>query len=163
MRRIARGNGAHIIILIATPTKTEKTAISSSQSQQIAIVRKHGACFTRGEATRMTSAITREMIAPISPADSESTKNETFVVDGNVTGCDRCSYNGKVKSKCTGFDDESNNTPPGIRFSFAVCHPTLSQEADGFQLLVVSGSSKHFNDPELIRGVESRMREYTRV
>ena len=41
--------------------------------------------------------------------------------------------------------------------------PSLSQEADGFQLLVDSGSSKHFIDPELIRGVKSRMQEYTRI
>ena len=44
-----------------------------------------------------------------------------------------------------------------------MCHPPLSQEADGFQLLVDSGSSKHFIDPELIPGVESRMQEYTRI
>ena len=39
----------------------------------------------------------------------------------------------------------------------------LSQQVDGFQLLVDSGSSKHFIDPELIHGVESRMLEYTRI
>ena len=44
-----------------------------------------------------------------------------------------------------------------------MCHPSLSQEADGFQLLVDSGSSKHFIDPKLIRGAESRMQEYTRI
>ena len=41
--------------------------------------------------------------------------------------------------------------------------PPLSQEAHDFQLLVDSGSSKHFIDPELIPGVESRMHEYTRI
>ena len=44
-----------------------------------------------------------------------------------------------------------------------MCHPPLSQEADGFQLLVDSGSSKHFIDPELFPGVESRIQEYTRI
>ena len=44
-----------------------------------------------------------------------------------------------------------------------MCHPPLPQEADGFQLLVDSGSSKHFIDPELICEVESRMQEYTRI
>ena len=68
-----------------------------------------------------------------------------------MTGCDK-----------TTEDDEPNNTPPDIGFSFAMCH-SLSQEADGFQLLVASGSSKHFIDPELISGVESRMQEYTRI
>ena len=41
--------------------------------------------------------------------------------------------------------------------------PFLSQEADGFQLLVDSGSSKHFINSELIRGVESRMLEYSSI
>ena len=44
-----------------------------------------------------------------------------------------------------------------------MCHPPLSYEADSFQRLVDSGSSKHFIDPELIRGLESRMLEYTRI
>ena len=45
-----------------------------------------------------------------------------------------------------------------------MCHPPLSQEADGFQhFLVDSGSSKSFIDLELIRGVESRVLEYPRI
>ena len=42
-------------------------------------------------------------------------------------------------------------------------HPPLYQEADGFQFLVGSGWSKHFIDPELVRGVESRIQECTRI
>ena len=53
--------------------------------------------------------------------------------------------------------------PPGIGFSFACCHPPLSDEADGFQMLVYSGSSNHFVDLKLIRGVESRMLSYTEI
>ena len=80
-----------------------------------------------------------------------------------VTGCDKCSCNGKVERKTT-EDDESNNTPPGIGSSFAMYHPPpLSQEADGFQLLVDLGPSKHFIDSNLIRGVDSRMQEYARI
>ena len=41
--------------------------------------------------------------------------------------------------------------------------PPLSQEAEGFQLLVDSGSSKRFIDPEVIRGIASRMLEYTKI
>ena len=41
--------------------------------------------------------------------------------------------------------------------------PPLSQGAHDFQLLVNSGLSKHFIDPELIPEVESRMHEYTRI
>ena len=44
-----------------------------------------------------------------------------------------------------------------------MCHPPFSYEAESVQLLVDSGSSKHFIDPELIRGVESIMLEYTRI
>ena len=99
-----------------------------------------------------------------SSTDSKSTKDETFVADSNVTGCDKCSCNGKGESKST-EDDEQNNTPPGIGFSVAMCHPLLSQEADGFQLLVDTGSSRHFIEAELIRGVETRMQdlEYIRI
>ena len=79
------------------------------------------------------------------------------------TGCEKCSCNRKLENKCTDIDYEQNNTPPGIGFSFAMCHPPLSQEADGFKLLVDSGSSKYFIDPESIRGVESRMFKYTRI
>ena len=79
-----------------------------------------------------------------------------------MTGCDKGGCDEKVETKTT-EDDEPNNTPPGIGFSFVMCHPTLSQEADGFQILVDSGSSKHFIDPELIPGVESRMQDYTRI
>ena len=39
--------------------------------------------------------------------------------------------------------------PPGIGFSYVVCHLPLSQQADGFKLLIDSGSSKHLFDPEL--------------
>ena len=79
-----------------------------------------------------------------------------------MAGCDKCRYKHKVGKKNTEIDDESN-MPPGIGFSCAMYRLPLSQEGDGFQLLVDSGSSKHFIIPELIRGVESRMLEYTRV
>ena len=85
-------------------------------------------------------------------------------MDSNVTGCDS-----KFCCKCKREDDydESNNEsyspPPGIGFSFAMCHSPLSQEADSSQLLVDLGSSKHFIDPELIRWLESRMLECTRI
>ena len=39
--------------------------------------------------------------------------------------------------------------PPGIGFSFACCHPPLSHQVGSFQMLVDSGSSKHFADPKL--------------
>ena len=98
-----------------------------------------------------------------SSTDSKSTNDETFVADSNVTGCNKCSCNGKVESKSTA-DAEANSTPPSIGFSFAMCHTPLFQEAGGFLLFLVdSGSSKHLIDAELILGVESRMQEYTRI
>ena len=98
-----------------------------------------------------------------SPANGESTKDETFVADSNVTGCDKCSCDKKSQKLIMKNYEKPNNTPPGIRFSSAMCHPPLSQEAEGFQLLVDSGSSKLFIDQELIRGVESRILKYTRI
>ena len=44
-----------------------------------------------------------------------------------------------------------------------MCHPPLSQEADYFQIFVDSGSWTHVIDLELIRGVESRIPEYTSI
>ena len=40
--------------------------------------------------------------------------------------------------------------------AFVACQ---SQQVDGFQHLVDLGSSKHFIDPDLVRGVESRIFE----
>ena len=71
-------------------------------------------------------------------ADSKNTKYETFVADSTETGCDRCSCNRKVKKrKCTETNDEPNNTPTGIWFSFTMYHPLVSQDAGGFHLSVV--------------------------
>ena len=53
--------------------------------------------------------------------------------------------------------------PPETGSTFTAGHLPLSQQVDGVQLLVDSGSSKHFIDPKLICGVESRMLEYTRI
>ena len=61
-----------------------------------------------------------------SPADSKSTKGETFIADNTVPGFDKCSCNRKIENKCTEIDDELN-TPPGIGFLFAMCHSPLSQ------------------------------------
>ena len=56
-----------------------------------------------------------------------------------MAGCDKCGCNGKVESKTT-EGDEPNNTPPGVGFSFAMCHPPLSQEADGLANVLDSGT-----------------------
>ena len=69
-----------------------------------------------------------------------------------------------VKEKLSNeINDESCFPPPGIGFSFAMCHTPLYKQADGFQLLVDSGSSKYSIDPKLMRGVASIMFEYTRI
>ena len=82
-----------------------------------------------------------------------------------MTGCkSNFCFKCKGKNNYNESNDESYSPLPGIGFAFfTACHLPLSQQRDGFQLLVDSGSSKHFIDPELIRGVESRMLEYTRV
>ena len=58
-------------------------------------------------------------------------------------------------------DDESYS-PPEIELRFVACHLPLFHQADGLILLVGSGSSKYFTDPEQIFG-ETRMQQYTRV
>ena len=72
-----------------------------------------------------------------------------------------CKY--KRENSCDESNDKSNFSPPGIAFTFVMCHPPLSQEADAFQLLAYPGSPQHFIGPELVRGVESKMFEYTRI
>ena len=92
-----------------------------------------------------------------------SRKHETFVVDSTTVDCKSCCCsNGKIAKR----SDESKveySPPPGIESSFGCCHPPLSHQADGFQVLVDSGSSKHFVDPKLIRRVENRMLNYTEI
>ena len=61
---MAQRNNVHIINLTA---KRTRTAISSSWSQQIVIPRKDGARIRRAEATMLTSAITREIVAVALP------------------------------------------------------------------------------------------------
>ena len=61
-----------------------------------------------------------------------------------MTGCDKkqCSCNSKAEKRCTEIGDKSY-TLSGIGLNFSVYHLPLSQQGDGFQLLVGSGSSKH--------------------
>ena len=81
-----------------------------------------------------------------------------------MTGCNSSfAVNLKGKVIIIKSNDESYSLPPDIGFSFTMCHSPLSQEADGFQLLVDSESSRHFMDQELIRGVELKTLEYTRI
>ena len=96
-------------------------------------------------------------------SDSRNSEHETYVVDSTAVGCKSCCCsNGKV-AKSNEESKVEYSPPPGIGFSFACCHPPLSQRADGFQMLVDSGSSKHFVDPELVHRVESRMQNYTNI
>ena len=41
-----------------------------------------------------------------SPADSKSTKGETFITDSTVVGCNKCSYNRNVYKKYMEVGDE---------------------------------------------------------
>ena len=94
-----------------------------------------------------------------------SDEHETFVVDSTAVGCKSCCCsNGKVAKKSNEESEVEYSPLPGIGFSFAYCHPPLSHKADGFQMLVDSGSSKHyFVDPKLVHRVESRMQGYTQI
>ena len=90
-------------------------------------------------------------------------RQKTFIADSAPTGCGAnfcCKYKGENNSHES--NGESYSPPPG-RFSFAMCHSSLSHQIDGFQLSIDSRSPKHFIDPELMRRVESRLLEYTRL
>ena len=90
-------------------------------------------------------------------------KHETFVVHGTIVDCKSyCCSNGKTPKKSNESEVEYS-PPPGIGFSFACCHLPLSHQADGFHISVDSESSKHFVDPKLIRGIETRMLAYTEI
>ena len=92
-----------------------------------------------------------------------SEKHETYVVDSTAVDCKSCCCsNGKIAKK-TNESEVKYSPPPGIGFSFVYCHLPLSHQADGFQMLVNSGSSNHFVDPNLIRGVACRMQDYTEM
>ena len=93
-----------------------------------------------------------------------SRKHETFVVDSTAVDCKSCCCsNGKLTKKSNEESEVEYSPPPGIGFSFVCCHPSLSHQADSFQMLVDSGSSKHFVDPKLVHRVESRMQDYTQI
>ena len=72
-----------------------------------------------------------------------SGEQKTFVAYSAPTG-----YIAKFCCNCKGeniYSKSKNGSysspPPGIGFTFAACHLSLSQQADGFQLLVDSDSS----------------------
>ena len=80
-----------------------------------------------------------------------SEKHETYVVVSTAAvGCRSCCCsNGKVAKKSNEESEVEYSPPPGMGFSFACCHPPLSHQTDDFQMLVDSGSSKHFVDSKL--------------
>ena len=88
----------------------------------------------------------------------------SYVVDSTTMGCKSCCCsNGKVAKKSNEESEFKCSPPPGVGLSFTCCHPPLSHQTDGFQMLVDSGSSKYFVDPKLIHRVESRMQVYTPI
>ena len=90
--------------------------------------------------------------------DGNSQKYEMFIVDSTATGCDGKSYccNSKVENESMESDNESYS-PLGVGMSFAACYLLYSYQPGSFQLEVYSSSSKHFIDPELMHGIETRM------
>ena len=86
-----------------------------------------------------------------------------MIVDSTTVDCKSCCCSNSKIAKKSNESEVKYSPPPGIGFSFACCHLLLSHQADGFQMLVDSGSSKHFGDPKLTRGIESRMLDYTEM
>ena len=94
--------------------------------------------------------------------DKNREEHETHVVYSTAVDCKSCCCNGKIAKKSS-KSEVKYSPPPGIGFNFACCHPPLSYQAYWFQMLVDSGSSKHFVDSKLFRGVVSRMLEHTEI
>ena len=90
-------------------------------------------------------------------------KHEIFVVHGTTVDYKSCCCSNGKTSKKSNESEVEYSPPPGIGFSFASYHLPLSHQTDGFYISVDSESSKHFVDPKLIRGIESRMLAYTEV
>ena len=133
MWRTAQGNVAHTIIIMTTQTKT---AMSRS-------LRKNDARLTRAGTLPLTVKV-------------QNMRHSLRT--GSVTGCEvKFCCNCKEENNSYESNDESYSPPPETGFTFTACRLPLSQPADGFQLLVYSGSSKHFINPELVHEKESRM------
>ena len=91
-----------------------------------------------------------------------SEEHETYVVDSTTVGCKSCCCsNGKIAKKSNEESEVKYSPPSGIGSSSAYCHPPLSHQADRFQMLVDSESSKRFVDPRLIHRVQSRIQDHT--
>ena len=92
-----------------------------------------------------------------------SRQHEMCIADSTTVDCKSCCCsNGKIAKK-SNENEVEYLPPPGIGFSCACFHPPLSHQADGFQMLVDSESSKHFVDLKLIRGFASRMQDHTEI
>ena len=100
--------------------------------------------------------------SPVEGRNSE--EHEIYVVDSTTTvGCKSCCCSSGKIAKESNESKVEYSPLPGIAFRFACCHPPLFHQPDGFQLLVDSGSSKHFVDPKLVHRVESRMHDYIEI
>ena len=92
-----------------------------------------------------------------------SEEHETYVVDSTTVDCKSCCCsNGKI-ARMSNESKVEYSPLPGIGFSFACCHPPLSHQTGGFQMLVDFGSSKNFVGSKLVHRVESRMQDYTQI
>ena len=106
--------------------------------------RKNGVACTIARAVQIKNAFSRSKNN--STVDGNSEEYETYVEDSPVVDCKSCCCsNGKI-TKTFNESEVEYSPPPGIEFSFDCCHPSLSHQADGFQMLVDSGSSKPFVD-----------------
>ena len=97
-----------------------------------------------------------------STVDGRNSKiHETYVVHSTTVDCKSCCCSNCTVARKSNESKVEYSPLPGIGFS--CCHPPLSHQADGFKMLIDSGSFKHFVDPKLFHRVDSRMQDYGEI
>ena len=137
-----KGNGAHTIKLTVIRTRT---AISSSRSQQISIIRKDGARTIIVLAIRIANVFIKELVnlrtVLLLMVKTVETNIISLLTVPLLAGMQSFAVNVKEKIITMRKLRRVVFPTPGIGFSIATCHLPLFQEANGFQLLVDPGSS----------------------
>ena len=88
---------------------------------------------------------------------TKSQKLKTFVADSPSSSCSTESSFVTVAKKTVEGENQVESPPSRIELGFDPQNLPLSRQADGLRVWVDSGSSKHFVDPGLIRGVANKM------
>ena len=73
--------------------------------------------------------------------DGKNIGTHEIYVDSTTVDCKSCCCNGKIAKKSSEKTKVKYSLPPRVSLSFACFHLPLPHQADGFQMLMDSGSS----------------------